>query len=371
MAQDTSKTASLYELASPASDTICSVKFSPNGEYLLVASWDSHIFFYQHREDEGEYPFTLIHDSENDAAVLDACFGEDEATVFWVGLDNGVHRLKWPTDVDTELSHHTKPSNKIAYSRTHGMLLSTSWDGTMHVHDPESQKYVRIQLAGKPYAISLSSERVIVAMAERKMSVYNLDALKALLEQEGSTTDDQTVHEVQPWQERESSLKFMTRNVACMIDGAGFATSSIEGRVGVEWFNPELQKKTYAFKCHRETFKWEVVEGEGEKDVDMIFPVNGLAFHPIHGTFATGGGEGAIALWDAQTKRRIRQYPQLETTIFDMEFSPNGKFLAIGISPGMESGMEAEPVDPSLVKVYIREFSENEAKGKEAKAKAK
>ena len=366
MAQDSSKGGSILELNAPASDTISAVQFSPDGAHLLIASWDRHIYVYQ--QSDGESPFTLLHNTGCNIPILNACFGASEATAFWVGLDGGVHRVEWPSEESTELSLHPKPTNKVAYSKEHNVVLSTSWDGTMHVHDPESKAFIRIQLAAKAFAIALSSERAVVAMAERKVSVYDLKALKMLLEQNGGTAEDQTIHEVQPWQDRESSLKFMTRAVACMIDGAGFTTTSIEGRVGVEWFDPELQKNTYAFKCHRDPQKIKDEDGN-EREVDIIYPVNGLAFHPIHGTFATGGGDGVVALWDAQTKRRVRQYPKLPTGIFHMDFSPNGKYLAIGTSPGMETGKEQDVVDPTRVQVFIREFSENEAKGKEAKAK--
>lgn len=77
----------------------------------------------------------------------------------------------------------------------------------------------------------------------------------------------------EPWQRRESSLKFMTRTVRCMPNGQGYASSSIEGRVAVEFFDAsdESQKRKYAFKCHRQ------VEG----GVDVVYPVNALAFHPM------------------------------------------------------------------------------------------
>lgn len=52
----------------------------------------------------------------------------------------------------------------------------------------------------------------------------------------------------------------------------GYASSSIEGRVAVEFFDPspEAQARKYAFKCHRK-----VIDG-----VDTVYPVNALAFHP-------------------------------------------------------------------------------------------
>jgi cell cycle arrest protein BUB3 len=43
----------------------------------------------------------------------------------------------------------------------------------------------------------------------------------------------------------------------------------------MEYFDPTpaVQKKTYAFKCHRKT-----VDG-----VDTVYPVNAIAFHPGYG----------------------------------------------------------------------------------------
>ena len=53
----------------------------------------------------------------------------------------------------------------------------------------------------------------------------------------------------------------------------GYAIGSVEGRIGVEYFDPsqEAQDKKYAFKCHRQTIE----------DVDHVWPVNALAFHPV------------------------------------------------------------------------------------------
>ena len=62
-------------------------------------------------------------------------------------------------------------------------------------------------------------------------------------------------------------------------------------------------------------------------------PVHAVSFHPIHGTFATGGGDGVVAIWDALAKRRIRIYPKLPASVAAMGFSSNGKYLAIAISP--------------------------------------
>lgn len=139
-----------------------------------------------------------------------------------------------------------------------------------------------------------------------------------------------------------------------MPNDEGYASSSIEGRVAVEWFNSsdESQARKYAFKCHRQQVE----------DVDVVYPVNSLAFHPIYGTFATGGGDGVVAIWDALAKRRIRIYPKLASSVAAMSFSSDGKYLAIGISPGFEDGKDE--INEGAVGIFIRELGENEVKRK-------
>lgn len=121
--------------------------------------------------------------------------------------------------------------------------------------------------------MDLVGNNLVVAMASRLFHIYDIRKMDA------------------PPQSRESSLKYMTRALACMADGQGttasllnwdtcaqppligYATASVEGRIAVEYFDPspEIQEKKYAFKCHRQTIN----------DVDHVWPVNALAFHPM------------------------------------------------------------------------------------------
>ena len=371
----------LHELPDPPSDAISSLRFSPAGNRLAVSSWDRTVSIYHHHSPASESPFVRQTGIQCRAPILDVCWGDDDTSLFAVGLDQDVRLLR-TTDGDNQqevLSTHSAPSNKLVYTRHHSLLISTSWDSTMHIHHPPTHQHIRVRLPAKPFALSLTRTRLVVAMAERQVSVYDLPALRALLDQSGGSTAREALLDVTPWQHRESSLKFMTRALSCMPDGTGFATSSIEGRVGVEWFDPEDQKRTYAFKCHRQTSTvpaTTTAAGEGEEggeqqqqeEIDIVYPVNALSFHPLHGTFATGGGDGVVALWDANTKRRIKQYGKLGASIAALDFSPDGgSFLAVAASPGFEDGREDTEPDPSQVKVFVRVLAEGEAKGKPAK----
>ena len=136
---------------------------------------------------------------------------------------------------------------------------------------------------------------------------------------------------------------------------AGYVSTSIEGRVAVEFLDAsdESQARKYAFKCHRQK------EGLADDSV-VVFPVNAIEFHPIHGTFASAGGDGVISIWDLKNKKRVKQYPSVGKPIKCLAFSPDGKMLAIGT-------MTAEDTDEVATRegtVYIRMLAEGEGKGK-------
>ncbi|RDL39825.1 uncharacterized protein BP5553_04165 [Venustampulla echinocandica] len=346
-----------YELSEPPSDAVSSVTFAPSSPTrLLVSSWDRHVYLYD--ISSGEEGGKLIQKYEHRAPVLDVCFGADDNEAFSAGMDWQVKRINLETGEQTVLSNHGAPVKSVVYSREHSLLVSASWDSTLHFHDlkNEGKEPTTVKLPAKPHSLSISASKLVVAMASRLVYIYDLKST-LLIASEGAGD----IADPQPWQQRESSLKFMTRAVACMPNDDGYASSSIEGRVAVEWFDPssESQTRKYAFKCHRQPDP----ESEG---ADIVYPVNALAFHPVHGTFASGGGDGVVALWDANAKRRIRQYQKYPQSVAALAFSCDGNYLAIGVCPGFENGQE-DYTGEGVTKVYVRELGETEAKGKGAK----
>jgi cell cycle arrest protein BUB3 len=346
--------ATQFELNPPPNDAISAVAFAPESSTrLLVASWDKHAHLYElNTGDDGNGE--LVRSFEHRAVVLDVCFGAHDSEAFTAGLDRRVSRIDLETGEQVVVGQHREAVRNVVYSRKHSLLVSSSWDNTLQIYnvqDPSTPPLV-IELPGKPHALAASPTKVVVAMTARLVHIYDLDAaLDALV----SGTAD-----LKPWQQRESSLKFLTRAVACMPNDAGYATSSIEGRVAVEWFedSAESQARKYAFKCHRQA----APDGDG----DIVYPVNALAFHPVHGTFASGGGDGTVALWDAEAKRRLKQYQKFPSSVAAAAFSANGRFLALGVCPGFETGQE-DYTGEGQTKLVIRRLGESEAKGKGAK----
>lgn len=335
-----------FELAQNPTDVISAVKFAPSTPTrLLVSSWDKNVYLYDTHAEPGG---TLLRKYEHRSPVLDVCFGRDDNEAFSCGLDWEVRRIDLQTGEQTILSTHDQGVRNVIYAPKHKLLISGAWDSTLHLHNLDTPgEFSTVRLPSKPFSLSVSPTKLVVAMANRAVNIYELDALSRAASQ-GEIVN------VEPWQRRESSMKYMTRAVACMPNDAGYASSSIEGRVAVEWFDPseESQSRKYAFKCHRQA-----VDGQ-----DVVYPVHALAFHPVHGTFASGGGDGVVALWDGVAKRRIRQYQRFPASVSTISFSGDGKYVAVGVSPGFEDGQE--DIADGAIKVFIRELSDTEAQGK-------
>lgn len=245
------------------------------------------------------------------------------------------------------LGKHDNGVCRIQYDAHTELLFSGSWDKTIKVWDPAAAPDAALQhtlvLPDKVFAMDCvplyrgaptvsvkdATPRLVVAMAGRAVHVYNLEQLRDAIH--AKATDA-----IAPENSRESSLKYMLRDVRCMPDGLGYATSSVEGRIAVEFFDPspESQAQKYAFKCHRKE-----VDGE-----DVVFPIHAIAFSPAYGTFATGGGDSHCALWDPVAKKRIRQYV-LPSPVSALAFSADGHLLAIASgAENLEEGAAPAPV---------------------------
>ncbi|KAI1498676.1 WD40-repeat-containing domain protein [Biscogniauxia marginata] len=355
--------ATQFELAQPPNDAISALAFAPgSSSRLLVSSWDKKVYLYDiqaSEENEEGQRGTLLGAFEHRAPVMDVCFGAGDDEAFSAGMDWTVQRIDLAGGEMAVVAKHGAPVRRVVYSREHSLLISASWDSTLQVQNPTdpSLQPLTVPLPGKPHALAASPSKVIVAMTSRLVHIYDLAALSAALSS-GSGAPPQ------PWQQRESSLKFLTRAVAAMPSDAGYATSSIEGRVAVEWFDAsaESQARKYAFKCHRQAAA--ASEGGGAT-TDVVYPVNALAFHPAFGTFASGGGDATVALWDAEAKRRMKVYQKFPDSVAALAFSADGRHLAVGVCPGFETGME-DYEGQGRARVLIRELGEAEAlpKGK-------
>ncbi|KAJ3673062.1 hypothetical protein LUZ60_006436 [Juncus effusus] len=318
------------ELVKPPSDGISNLRFSNHSDHLLVSSWDKTVRLYDASANvlKGEFM--------HGGPVLDCCF-HDDSSGFSASADHTVRRFVFSSGKEDILGRHDAPVRCIEYSYATGQVITGSWDKSIKCWDPRGAQQSPVgtyHQGERVYSMSLVGNRLAVATAGRHINVYDLRNM------------------AQPEQRRESSLKYQTRCVRCYPNGTGFALSSVEGRVAMEFFemSEAAQSKKYAFKCHRRS--------EGGRDI--VYPVNAIAFHPIYGTFATGGCDGYVNVWDGINKKRLYQYSKYPTSISALSFSRDGHLLAVASSYTFEDG--DIPHEPD--QIFIRSVQEVEVKPK-------
>eukprot|EP00290_Baffinella_frigidus_P057119 CAMPEP_0180360796 /NCGR_PEP_ID=MMETSP0989-20121125/12197_1 /TAXON_ID=697907 /ORGANISM="non described non described, Strain CCMP2293" /LENGTH=302 /DNA_ID=CAMNT_0022352217 /DNA_START=46 /DNA_END=954 /DNA_ORIENTATION=- len=288
------------ELADPPKDGISAMIFAPEHNLLLVSSWNTEVRMYDVLMNAKRATYT------HKAAVLDCCWGVDQNRCFSGGVDRVVKTYDFATSTDKQV--------KVWDTRT------AKCQSTTEVPD-------------KVFTMAVTQNRIVVGTANRHVWVYDVRKLS------------------EPEQKRESSLKFQTRCIRTYPNGEGYALSSIEGRVAMEYFDaaPEFQSKKYAFKCHR---------AQDAKGVDTVYPVNALAFHPTHGTFATGGCDGKVIMWDGQNKIRLQAPWSYPTSVAALAFNPTGAILAVASSYTFEEGEKNTPPD----QIFFRPLSDTEVR---------
>uniref|UniRef100_A0A8D3C5L0 Mitotic checkpoint protein BUB3 n=1 Tax=Scophthalmus maximus TaxID=52904 RepID=A0A8D3C5L0_SCOMX len=316
-----------YKLNQGPEDSISAVKFSPStAQFLLVSSWDCTVRLY----DVGGNTMRMKY--QHTAPVLDCAFYDP--THSWSGgLDSQLKTHDLNTDQDTIVGAHDAPIRCVEYCPEVNVMVTGSWDRSVRLWDPRTPCNAgTFTQPEKVYTLSVAGDRLIVGTAGRRVLVWDL----------------RNMGYVQ--QRRESSLKYQTRCIRAFPNKQGYVLSSIEGRVAVEYLDPsqEVQKKKYAFKCHR-------LKEEG---IEQVYPVNAISFHSVHNTFATGGSDGFVNIWDPFNKKRLCQFHRYPTSIASLAFNNDGTMLAIASSYMQEKGDISHPEDA----IFIRQVTDAETK---------
>ena len=344
-----------WELQAAPSDGITSVAFSRaavSSDALLVSSWDGCVRCYRAKAGALLFSHTEVfaEDNTTPAAVLSACFAQhDEQLAFCGGLNHTVTQLQVLPTGETRsstLGLHEKEVKEVRWNEATGTVVSAGWDHKLRSWDPRMKSHLAstCDLPAKAFTMDISARNVVVGCSKRKVAIFDVRKL------------DQVV------QVSSSTLKHQTRVLRCMPDAAGYALGTVEGRIAIEYIDmEEHNRRTYSFKCHR-------IKDKVKKTED-VYPVNAIAFHPVHGTFATGGCDGHVYTWDGNAKKRLAHFSRYPTSVASMDFSADGSLLAIASSYTFEKG---ELDEPEPERIFVRSVAEEEVcprRGKKRKSK--
>ena len=306
-------------------DSISSINFhSIDPDVFLATSWNGGAYFYEASTTK------CLAKVDMQSPLLDGIFNPvDKSSAFLAGLDGHV-TLVQQNRKNTVIGKHKSPCRSLAIVNQR-ILTSGSWDKSIMLFDLASMTKASspIVLPGAVYSMDSIDNYLVVGMEDRQIYVYDVRKPQ------------------EPVQKRESSLKYQTRAIKCFP--RGFVCSSIEGRVAVEYLHEDSGKEQrFAFKCHRQI----------QNNSEIVHSVNALAIHPGRKmTFATGGSDGNVYMWDLEHKKRIKHLVSLDTTgISSMSFSPDGGTLAVAGSHCFERG-QVNSGDP---KILLKRLTESD-----------
>merc|ERR1711971_1083837 len=290
-----------FRLKNAPEDGISSVRFGPNSsQFLLVSSWDKNVRVYDVTNNHLRVKYS------HQRPVL-ACAFQDPIHVWSGCLDGKLKSFDINSNQESVVGMHDNTIRCIEFSNEINAVVTGSWDSTVKIWDARTNSCTGTYTQpDKVYTMSLAGEKLVVGTASRKVWVWDMRNMGFVQ------------------QKRESSLKYQTRCLSCFPNKQGYVLSSIEGRVAVEYLDPspEVQKRKYAFKCHRNK----------DGDVEHIFPVNAISFHKEH------------------------------TSISSLSFSNDGSTLAIACSYMYEDEHPPEKIPEDAI--YIRSVSDQETKPK-------
>ncbi|KAF8733232.1 hypothetical protein AX14_004016 [Amanita brunnescens Koide BX004] len=255
------------EVPQPPGDSISCLAFSSQADYLAVGSWDNSVRVYEVGANGQTQGKAVM---QHDGPVLGVCWNKEGNKVLSAGTDNAGRMFDLVTGQSVQVAQHSAPIKAVKWidAPQGGILVTGSWDKTIKYWDVRSSTPVAtVQLPERCYTLDVQYPLMVVGTAERHVQIFNLTNPGAAFK---------TLH---------SPLKWQTRVVTCFTasEKSGFAIGSVEGRVAIQFADDQNSMNNYSFRCHRRDTT------PNSKDQALIFAVNDIAFHPIHGTFATCG----------------------------------------------------------------------------------
>jgi len=334
------------EVVDPPTDGISTLSFSSQADYLAVGSWDNSVRIYEvgaNGQTQGKAMY------QHQGPVLDVCWNKEGNKIFSGGADNAGRMFDVVTGQATQVAQHDAPIKVVGWvdAPGTGILATGSWDKTVKYWDLRSASpAATVQLPERCYTFDIQYPLLVVGTAERHIQIYNLS--------NPSTAYKSIV----------SPLKWQTRVISCFTGSPGssngFAVGSVEGRVAIQYVEDKDSQNNFSFKCHRRD------SSPSSKDQALVFAVNDINFHPVHGTFSTCGSDGTIHFWDKDARTRLKSFDAQQGPISTTAFNRNGNIFAYAVSYDWckgHSGMT--PGSPN--KIYLHSCKDEEVRKRAAR----
>ncbi|KAJ2724885.1 RNA export factor gle2 [Coemansia sp. Benny D115] len=324
------------EINQPPTDTVTEIAFSPKANFLAASSWDNEVRIWEiqgNGSSVGKAAFS------HQAPALCCVWSQDGTKVVSGGVDKAGRMMDISTGQTTQVAQHDGAIRCVKFVEAENaspILATASWDKTLKYWDLRQQAPIgTVALPERAYAMDCNNPLLVVATAERKIMIFDMN---------NPTTPFETV---------DSPLKWQTRTVSCFTKKDGYAVGSIEGRVGIQYVDPKSKDKCFSFKCHRENKGLEM----------MVYAVNSIAHHPTYGTFATASNDGSFVFWDKDARQKLNQHLKVGGPIVSTAFNGDGSLFAYALGYDWAQGYKGNTASIKNT-IMLHAVSEQDVKPK-------
>jgi len=165
------------ELADPPTDSISAIAFSPQADFLAVASWSNEVRMYEVSADgqtQGKASY------QHEQPVLSVCWTKDGTKVLSGGADKAVRMFDVNTGQSTQVAQHEQAVRCVKWidapQPVGGILVTGSWDKTLKYWDLRTPNPVATyQLPERCYTLDVAFPFLVAGTAERHIHIINLN----------------------------------------------------------------------------------------------------------------------------------------------------------------------------------------------------
>lgn len=341
---------SYIELNNPLKDEhLSSVSFLRDN-LLLASFYDSTVTVYNNIKPQDPRAASVLTELSASSPILSVTRTNSGLVV--VGLMDGslrqfdLENMRFSLPLMSwENPHHSENSNNEGVNFCKAIddssVIATTYSGSIwHVDPRQPLSRTRYETSDKILAMDVTSNDLVLGKSKGLIQIYDVRQLEA------------------PVSERPTGLRYQISCLKNFPNGEGYAIGSIDGRVSIDVFDQleESITRKFAFKCHRE---------KTPSSIDNVYPVTGLAFHPLYETLFTCGGDGHVSVWNWEKRKRMKQLPAvpLPRFISQMAFNDDGSFMALGVSDDkfLRSSNEKSVCEVQS-RLYIRQITDIESK---------
>lgn len=297
-------------VVNPPSDTVQAIGWNPRANYLAGGSWDGLLRCW---EISAQGASQLKAEQKFEAPLLDVSWHGDGSKIFGAGCDRMARMWDLQTNQMTPVAQHDAPIKSCIWLSGVQCLMTGGWDKMLKFWDlRQQQPAAQFQLPERCYAADASDMSALIATADRHIVAYTF---------QGGPR--------QVFSRQTNKLKMATRCVALLPTKDGFAVGTIEGRVGIQYFEDSRSADNFTFKCHN--------------DGENFYCVNSINFHPRFGTFVTGGSDNKLFFWDKNSRMRLKSLNPAPSPVNCCRFNMDGSLMAYSAGYDWHKGAFATP----------------------------